>query len=835
VRRVFLRLLGLPLLFSLEGCLDITSVDQPIEVNAGEEFSITVSFDVVGTANDNPAGDEFGAIKVPVGSVYVESNIHLSGNAEVYRALVRNSAIEAALEADLPSDANYEWWAVKQSGSSIPADSYEAILTLSMPPDSNNVNFFLDYKVGSNDQGSITYHDESLNHSISVVDNRTPREIEMDAMADIYTSMCNEGCTWNYNVLEPPCDIDGANPQEGIMCNNTGNVIRIRSGYKKLNGALSTAIADLNFLEWLELTGSPNLSGSIPENIGLLENLEILWLYKNSLEGEIPESITNLLKLRSLHLGFNNLSGSIPNAINQLSNLTSFELLHNELEGEIPDGIGELVNLRFLNLRYNNLSGALPQSLSNLTELFELILHDNSLSGQVPDLSALAKLDWIDLTNNNFTGNIPDLSNLPSLSFLYLSGNNWTCPIVNYSAWANYGDDYMGGLFCAHLPGDFDGDGLSDTDESALGTDPQNPDSDNDSIIDGWEVAMGDKPLEKRYSLELFSSITHAYNCDDYINPWPPYDFVDFSSESYVCINDDEGEKCTEYHNLNSSVEGYFVSSHSRSATFEMGCTAYDDNEVYCQLNNEWSQRVYEEPAYGFCHAPTSNYQLPNSVGVTVFIDPYVDIDYGLNEHAVCTLELQPLSNSNQVVCRGLEITTNEDPLYGDSNTIVEAMSLSSLSYPLAGEIYRDSDRDGIEDLLDPDIDNDGVNNDLDNQDYNPFIVGDIDIDNDGLINSLDDDDDGDGVIDSEDKFPFNNSEWSDGDGDFVGDNTDNCLTVTDFNQADLDNDGMGDVCDYDIDGDGVPNVVDQWPLNNEKTKEIDLPLNSQYKGILLE
>lgn len=37
-------------------------------------------------------------------------------------------------------------------------------------------------------------------------------------------------------------------------------------------------------------------------------------------------------------------------------------------------------------------------------------------------------------------------------------------------------------------PSDSDSDGITDTDETARGTDPQNPDSDNDNLLDGEEV-----------------------------------------------------------------------------------------------------------------------------------------------------------------------------------------------------------------------------------------------------------------------------------------------------------------------------------------------------------
>jgi len=48
-----------------------------------------------------------------------------------------------------------------------------------------------------------------------------------------------------------------------------------------------------------------------------------------------------------------------------------------------------------------------------------------------------------------------------------------------------------------------------------------------------------------------------------------------------------------------------------------------------------------------------------------------------------------------------------------------------------------------------------------------------------------------------------------DGDGDLVDDRSDNCPTVANADQADLDGDLIGDLCDPDIDGDGIYNTTD--------------------------
>ncbi|MCB9267294.1 MAG: T9SS type A sorting domain-containing protein [Lewinellaceae bacterium] len=61
-----------------------------------------------------------------------------------------------------------------------------------------------------------------------------------------------------------------------------------------------------------------------------------------------------------------------------------------------------------------------------------------------------------------------------------------------------------------------------------------------------------------------------------------------------------------------------------------------------------------------------------------------------------------------------------------------------------------------------------------------------------------------------------------DGDGDGVADFEDNCPTTFNPGQADLDNDGLGDECDDDRDGDGVANNIDAFPDDPTETSDND-------------
>jgi hypothetical protein len=62
----------------------------------------------------------------------------------------------------------------------------------------------------------------------------------------------------------------------------------------------------------------------------------------------------------------------------------------------------------------------------------------------------------------------------------------------------------------------------------------------------------------------------------------------------------------------------------------------------------------------------------------------------------------------------------------------------------------------------------------------------------------------------------------SDLDGDGITDHQDNCPVNSNANQADMDNDEIGDACDSDIDGDGTPNLTDAFPWDPTETTDTD-------------
>ena len=150
-----------------------------------------------------------------------------------------------------------------------------------------------------------------------------------------------------------------------------------------------------------------------------------------------------------------------------------------------------------------------------------------------------------------------------------------------------------------------------------------------------------------------------------------------------------------------------------------------------------------------------------------------------------------------------------------------------------------DGDQEG--DACDLDRDGDQIDDAEDNCENvpNPMVDGkQLDFDDDGLGDPCDDDIDGDGLINLEDPCPMNatisapSAEeqavcFPDSDGDSVGDldpaGPDNCPTIHNPGQPDLDLDGLGDACDADMDDDGVVNRRDNCPqIPNEAQADGD-------------
>jgi len=222
----------------------------------------------------------------------------------------------------------------------------------------------------------------------------------------------------------------------------------VKTGWAEITGGLPTANCNLQNLEGVTLNSlgrvqtlyltNNNLVGTIPEEIGYLTSIESIGLSNNYLTGEIPSTICNFINLKSIYFhdtfvtGFNNLTGSIPDCIGGLVNLEQLMVQYNNLTGEIPESIENLTQLKKLYLFQNQLSGNIPVGICELTNLTELKLSQNQLEGEIPPCLGtangnLSSLQHFDVTSNQLTGSIPPfIGNLTNLQHLVFSTNKLT-------------------------------------------------------------------------------------------------------------------------------------------------------------------------------------------------------------------------------------------------------------------------------------------------------------------------------------------------------------------------------------------------------------------------
>jgi len=109
-------------------------------------------------------------------------------------------------------------------------------------------------------------------------------------------------------------------------------------------------------------------------------------LKANNLTGSLPEEIGLLKNIQGLELSFNpRLIGTIPSSLGKLSKLEDLFLHGNNLESFLPTELGQMTNLRGFDVRDNkNINGRFPKELELWTKIEKLQIQGTSITGEVP-------------------------------------------------------------------------------------------------------------------------------------------------------------------------------------------------------------------------------------------------------------------------------------------------------------------------------------------------------------------------------------------------------------------------------------------------------------------
>lgn len=157
------------------------------------------------------------------------------------------------------------------------------------------------------------------------------------------------------------------------------NLIYLDLRYNEFSGPIPEILFD-NKLDAIFLNNN-RFSGQIPSNLGN-SPASVINFANNNFSGQIPFSLGYMgPRLKEILFLNNQLSGCIPEGVGIFQDLEVLDLSSNSLMGHLPDTISCLSNIEILNLGHNELSGELPDLVCELKNLLNLTVSSNFFSG----------------------------------------------------------------------------------------------------------------------------------------------------------------------------------------------------------------------------------------------------------------------------------------------------------------------------------------------------------------------------------------------------------------------------------------------------------------------
>ncbi|KAJ7546307.1 hypothetical protein O6H91_08G034800 [Diphasiastrum complanatum] len=124
--------------------------------------------------------------------------------------------------------------------------------------------------------------------------------------------------------------------------------------------------------------------GTLPAALFDKQSLDAIFVNNNYFACYIPDNLGNS-PVSVVNFANNDLYGSIPASIgNMFKTLNEINFLNNKLSGCIPQEVGALTQLTVFDSSFNLLSSTLPHTIANMISLVDLDVGDNLLNGVVP-------------------------------------------------------------------------------------------------------------------------------------------------------------------------------------------------------------------------------------------------------------------------------------------------------------------------------------------------------------------------------------------------------------------------------------------------------------------
>ncbi|THU71949.1 hypothetical protein C4D60_Mb04t06940 [Musa balbisiana] len=173
-------------------------------------------------------------------------------------------------------------------------------------------------------------------------------------------------------VGDDPCGDGDLPPWSGVTCSQQGDyrvVTELEVYAVSIVGPFPIAVTNLLDLTKLDVSNN-HLTGTLSKfirNGDGFPSLRNLYLNNNQLSGTLPDQISNLTNLEILYLSYNKMSGQLTPKLVEIPRLTYLYLDHNAFTGRIPDGLYKHPFLKELYIESNQFKPGAKQKGTHKT------------------------------------------------------------------------------------------------------------------------------------------------------------------------------------------------------------------------------------------------------------------------------------------------------------------------------------------------------------------------------------------------------------------------------------------------------------------------------------